>query len=130
MLNFFHVQSCETNIIFQSHSGKFVHSYRSSALLRMKRDPVGFGGLLPTHKAKGSAGAHPWAVLQRVVTSANCGPSHLTVGPAKALNTFHVLSASVETHRPLQQPGGMGSANTGRVSTGDGHHSVVCLISP
>ena len=84
---------------------------------------------MSTHKAKGFAGPHLWAVLQKVVASANCGPSHPAVGPARTLNAFRVLSTSVETRRPLQQPGSMGSANTGRVSTGDGHRSVICLVS-
>lgn len=30
MLNFFHLQSCETNIIFQGHSGEFVRKTRKS----------------------------------------------------------------------------------------------------
>lgn len=85
---------------------------------------------MTAREAKGFAVPHPWAVLQKVVASANCGPSHPTVGPARALNAFRVLSTSMETCRPLQQPGSMGSANKGRVSTGDGHRSVICLISP
>lgn len=85
---------------------------------------------MTTHKAKGFAGPQPWAVLQNVVASANCGPSHPTEGPARALNTFGGLSTGMETCRPLQQPGNMGSSNAGRVSTGDGHRSVLLLDLP
>ena len=83
---------------------------------------------MTTPKAKGFAGPHPWAVLQKVVASANSSPSHPTVGPARALNAFNVPSTSMEMRRALHQPGGAGSANTGRVSTGHSHHSTVCLI--
>lgn len=84
---------------------------------------------MTTRKAKGFAGPHLWAVLQKVVASANGGPSHPTVCPARALIAFHAPSISMETHRPLQQPGSIGSASTGRVSAGDGLRSVVCLVS-
>lgn len=78
---------------------------------------MSFGNQLNEDEAKSFAGSHPRAVLQDVVASAKTSP--LTAGPAGLWDAFHVLTTSMGKRGPLQHPSGVGSAITGKVSTGD-----------